>query len=202
MLDPPGQGGRVVEVAHMAGRLTRRGFLAGSAGAATAASVLGWAPRMLARADDPAGALPYGQQRRLEIGLALLRKYKESHEVIHAVACHHGDYEPESIEAVLVAAADAISAARPGARRESLESYIRRLEKLENIANSFDGVEKSYAIQAGREIRIMVKPNKVDDAAAVKMARDIVKRIESDMEYPGQIKVTVIRETRAVDYAK
>jgi len=138
----------------------------------------------------------------LEIGLALLRKYKESHEVIHAVACHHGDYEPESIEAVLVAAADAISAARPGARRESLESYIRRLEKLENIANSFDGVEKSYAIQAGREIRIMVKPNKVDDAAAVKMARDIVKRIESDMEYPGQIKVTVIRETRAVDYAK
>lgn len=138
----------------------------------------------------------------LEIGITLLRKYKESNDVVHAMACHHGDYEPESIEAVLVTAADAISAARPGARRESLESYIRRLEKLETIANSFDGVEKSYAIQAGREVRIMVKPNKIDDVAAVKMARDIVKRIEADMEYPGQIKVTVIRETRAVDYAK
>lgn len=138
----------------------------------------------------------------LEIGIQLLRRYKESGEVVHAMACHHGDYEPESIEAVLVTAADAISAARPGARRESLESYIRRLEKLETIANSFDGVEKSYAIQAGREIRIMVKPNKIDDAASVKMARDIVKRIEAEMEYPGQIKVTVIRETRAVDYAK
>lgn len=138
----------------------------------------------------------------LEIGIQLLRKYKESHDVIHAMACHHGDYEPESIEAVLVMAADAISAARPGARRESLESYIRRLERLETIANSFDGVEKSYAIQAGREVRIMVKPNRIDDAAATKMARDIVKRIEADMEYPGQIKVTVIRETRAIDYAK
>lgn len=138
----------------------------------------------------------------LEIGIELLRKYKEPKEVIHAMACHHGDYEPETVEAVLVTAADAISAARPGARRESLESYIRRLEKLELIANSFEGVDKSYAIQAGREIRIMVKPNKVDDAGAVKLARDIVKRIESEVEYPGQIKVTVIRETRAVEYAK
>lgn len=138
----------------------------------------------------------------LEIGMDLLRKYKESNEVIHAMACHHGDYEPETIEAVLVTAADAISAARPGARRESLENYIRRLEKLEAIADSFEGVEKSFAIQAGREIRIMVKPDKMSDAAATKVARDIVKRIEAELEYPGQIKVTVIRETRAVEYAK
>jgi ribonucrease Y len=110
--------------------------------------------------------------------------------------------EAETIEAVLVQAADAISAARPGARRETLESYIKRLEKLEQIADSFEGVEKAYAIQAGREVRIMVKPDKIDDASAVSVARDIVKRIEEDMEYPGQIKVMVIRETRAVDYAK
>ncbi len=138
----------------------------------------------------------------VEIGRKLLQKYKESREVIHAMECHHGDYEPQSIEAVLVAAADSISAARPGARRETLENYIRRLEKLEAIADSFEGVEKAYAIQAGREIRIMVKPDKVDDAAAAKVARDIVKRIESELEYPGQIKVTVIRETRAVEYAR
>jgi len=138
----------------------------------------------------------------IEIGIDLLRKYKEHEDVIHAMACHHGDYEPQTIEAVLVAAADAISAARPGARRETLETYIKRLQKLEEIANAFDGVEKSYAIQAGREIRIMVKPDKIDDLQAVKIAHDIVKRIESEMEYPGQIKVTVIRETRAVEYAK
>lgn len=138
----------------------------------------------------------------VEIGINLLRKYKESEEVIHAVACHHGDTEPQTVEAVLVAAADSISAARPGARRETLEAYIRRLEKLEEIANSFEGVEKAYAIQAGREIRIMVKPDRIDDDMAVQLARDIVKRIESELEYPGQIKVTVIRETRAVDYAR
>lgn len=138
----------------------------------------------------------------VEIGIDLLRKYKESPAVIHAVACHHGDYEPQSIEAVLVAAADSISAARPGARRETLESYIKRLQKLEDISNSFEGVEKSYAIQAGREVRIMVKPDKIDDAGSVQLSREIVKKIESELEYPGQIKVTVIRETRAVDYAK
>ncbi|MBO8141559.1 MAG: ribonuclease Y [Firmicutes bacterium] len=138
----------------------------------------------------------------VKIGIDLLRRYRESPDVIHAMACHHGDFEPQSVEAMLVTAADAVSAARPGARRESLGNYIKRLERLEAIANSFEGVEKSYAIQAGRELRIMVKPEKIDDDAAVIMARDIVKRIESELQYPGQIKVTVIRETRAVEYAK
>jgi len=136
------------------------------------------------------------------IGAELARKYRESPAVVHAIAAHHGDEPFQSVEAVLVAAADAISAARPGARREMLENYIRRLEKLEEIANSFEGVEKSYAIQAGREIRIIVKPEKIDDVTSVSLARDIVKSIESNLEYPGQIKVVVIRETRAVDYAK
>jgi ribonuclease Y len=136
------------------------------------------------------------------IGEDLARKYKETPEIVHAIAAHHGDVEANSIEAVLVQAADAVSAARPGARRETLEAYIKRLEKLEQIADSFEGVEKAFAIQAGREIRIMVKPEKIDDLAAIQVARDIVKRIEKDLEYPGQIKVTVIRETRAVDYAK
>ncbi len=136
------------------------------------------------------------------IGVDLLKKYRESNEVIHAVAAHHNDIEPKTVEAVLVQAADAISAARPGARRETLENYIKRLQKLEEIADSFEGVEKSYAIQAGREIRIIVKPDKIDDVASVRVARDIVKKIEDELEYPGQIKVTVIRETRAVDYAK
>lgn len=138
----------------------------------------------------------------VEIGIDLLRKYNENEDVIHAMACHHGDYEPTSVEAVLVMAADSISAARPGARRETLESYIKRLQKLEEISGSFKGVEKSYAIQAGREVRIMVKPERIDDGAAVQLSRDIVKRIEAELEYPGQIKVTVIRETRAVEYAK
>jgi ribonucrease Y len=136
------------------------------------------------------------------IGADIAKKYKESPEIIHAIAAHHGDEEPKTIEAVLVQAADAISAARPGARRETLESYIKRLEKLEAIANEFEGVEKSFAIQAGREIRIMVKPDKVDDLGSVRTAREIVKRIEDELDYPGQIKVMVIRETRAVDYAK
>ena len=136
------------------------------------------------------------------IGSDLARKYKESREIVNAIAAHHGDEEFLTLEAVLVQAADAISAARPGARRETLEAYIKRLEKLEEIADSFDGVGKAYAIQAGREIRIMVKPDRIDDLASVTIAREIVKKIEAELEYPGQIKVTVIRETRAVDYAK
>ncbi|MDD7793812.1 ribonuclease Y [Clostridium sp. 'White wine YQ'] len=136
------------------------------------------------------------------IGGDLAKKYHESAVVVNAIAAHHGDVEMISLEAVLVQAADAISAARPGARRETLEAYIKRLEKLEEIANSYEGVEKSYAIQAGREIRIMVKPDQVDDAVATEMARNIVKSIEEELEYPGQIKVNVIRETRAVEYAK
>ncbi len=138
----------------------------------------------------------------VQIGADLCKKYKESTEVIHAVAAHHGDIEATTVEAVLVQAADAISAARPGARRETLESYIKRLEKIEEIANSFTGVEKSFAIQAGREVRIMVKPEDVSDSEIVYIARDIVKRIEDELEYPGQIKVNVIRETRAIEYAK
>ena len=136
------------------------------------------------------------------IGGDLAKKYRESAVIVNAIAAHHGDVEMISLEAVLVQAADAISAARPGARRETLEAYIKRLEKLEEIANSYDGVDKSYAIQAGREIRIMVKPDHVDDAGAVEMARDMVKTIEQQLEYPGQIKVNIIRETRAVEYAK
>ncbi|WP_442908841.1 ribonuclease Y [Intestinibacter sp.] len=138
----------------------------------------------------------------VEIGMDLLRRYKESKDVIHAMSTHHGDYEPQTVEAVLVTAADAISAARPGARRETLEAYIKRLEKLEEIANSYDGVEKSFAIQAGREIRIMVKPEKINDEEIHLLARDITKKIEEELEYPGQIKVSIIRETRAVEYAK
>jgi ribonuclease Y len=138
----------------------------------------------------------------VSIGADLAKKYRESFQVVNAIAAHHGDVEANTVEAVLVQAGDAVSAARPGARRETLETYIKRLEKLENIADSFEGVEKAYAIQAGREIRIMVKPDKVDDFNAVRIARDIVKRIEEELEYPGQIKVTVIRETRAVEYAK
>ncbi|NLO88939.1 MAG: ribonuclease Y [Clostridia bacterium] len=138
----------------------------------------------------------------VQIGADIAKKFNEPPGVVNAIAAHHGDVEAQSIEAALVLAADAISAARPGARRETLEAYIKRLEKLEEIADSFEGVEKAYAIQAGREIRIMVKPDKVDDVASAKLARDIVKTIENELEYPGQIKVVVIRETRCVDYAK
>lgn len=136
------------------------------------------------------------------IGADLAKKYKEGQEVIHAIMAHHGDVEATTLIAAIVQAADAISAARPGARRENIESYIKRLEKLEEIANSFDGVDKSFAIQAGREIRIMVKPEDIKDESITLVARDIVKKIEEELEYPGQIKVNVIRETRAVDYAK
>jgi len=136
------------------------------------------------------------------IGAEIAKKHHESPIVVNAIAAHHGDVELQSLEAILVQAADAISAARPGARRETLEAYIKRLEKLEEIANSYEGVEKSYAIQAGREVRIMIKPEIIDDAGAIEMARNLVKRIENELEYPGQIKVNVIRETRAIDYAK
>ena len=138
----------------------------------------------------------------VEIGVDILRKYKENEKVINAVEAHHGDVEPETIEAILVQAADAISASRPGARRETLEAYIKRLQNLEEIADSFEGVEKSYAIQAGREVRIMVKPDKISDAEMTILGRAISERIEKEMEYPGQIKVNVIRETRVIDYAK
>ena len=137
-----------------------------------------------------------------KIGADIARKYRESKEVVHAIEAHHNDVEPQTLVAVIVQAADALSAARPGARRENLESYIKRLEKLEEIANSYNGVETSYAIQAGRELRLMVKPEIVNDENMAFIARDLAKRIESEMEYPGQIKVHVIRESRAVEYAK
>ena len=138
----------------------------------------------------------------VDLGIEVLKKYKESEVVINAMAAHHGDYEAKTMEAVLIAAADALSAARPGARRETLESYIKRLEKLEEIANTTPGVDKSFAIQAGREIRVIAKPEEVTDESIVFLARDISKKIESELEYPGQIKVNVVRETRAIDYAK
>ena len=137
-----------------------------------------------------------------QIGADLLRKFGESREVVNACEAHHGRTEPTSVEAVLVAAADAISAARPGARRESLESYIKRINKLEEIADSFSGVSKAYAIQAGREVRIIVEQERVSDAEAEELSRRIAETIEKELEYPGKIKVVVIRETRAVDYAK
>jgi len=138
----------------------------------------------------------------IEIGIDLLRKHGEGEEVIHAMACHHGDYEPKSVEAVLVTAADALSAARPGARREVLETYVKRLEKLEEIASGFKGVQKTFAIQAGREVRVIVDCKKLSDEKALWLSKDIAKKVESDLTYPGQIKVTVIRETRAVEYAR
>ena len=138
----------------------------------------------------------------VELGVEVLRKYKENELVINAVEAHHGDVEPKTLEAVLVQAADAISASRPGARRETLEAYIKRLQNLEEIANSFEGVDKSFAIQAGREVRIMVKPEKVSDDDMTVLARNIAQKVEADMEYPGQIKVNLIRESRIVDYAK
>ena len=138
----------------------------------------------------------------IELGMQILRKYRESKQVIHAMSTHHGDFEPESIEAILVTAADALSAARPGARRETLDTYIKRLEALESIANSYDGVEKSFAIQAGREVRVVVIPDKVNDDDMFLLAREISKKIEAELDYPGQIKVNVIRESRVTDFAK
>jgi len=138
----------------------------------------------------------------LELGIELLRKYGESEEVVHAMACHHGDYDPQTLEAVLVTAADALSAARPGARREVLESYVQRLEKLEEIARTFKGVEKCYAIQAGREIRVIVDSGKLGDEQALWLSKDIARKIEQELTYPGQIRVTVIREMRAIEIAR
>ena len=170
------------------------------------ASELGYDPRLAKRAGllhDIGKSIDHEVEgTHVEIGVNICKKYKESWKVINAVQAHHGDVEATTMEAVLVAAADALSAARPGARRETLESYIKRLESLENIANSTKGVDKSYAIQAGREIRIAVKPNQVKDDEIPMLAREIAKKIESELEYPGHIKVNVIRETRAVDYAK
>jgi ribonuclease Y len=138
----------------------------------------------------------------IELGVEAAKKYKENDAVVHAIAAHHGEIEAKTIVAVLVQAADAISAARPGARRENVQNYIKRLEKLEEIATSFEGVEKSFAIQAGREIRIMVNPETVSDEKMVLVAREIAQKIEDELEYPGQIKVNIVRENRAIDFAK
>ena len=138
----------------------------------------------------------------VQLGADLARKYKENPVIVNAIEAHHGDVEPKTVIAVLVQAADAVSAARPGARRENVENYIRRLEKLEELTGSYPGVEKSYAIQAGREVRIMVKPEEVSEDNKVILARELAHKIESELEYPGQIKVNVIRETKATEYAK
>ncbi|MGF6376127.1 ribonuclease Y [Clostridiales Family XIII bacterium PM5-7] len=180
-----------VEVAHLAG------LMAGELGLDT---VLAKRAGLL---HDIGKALDHEYEgTHVDIGIQVLKKYKESEAVINGMAAHHGDYEPKSIEAVLIAAADALSAARPGARRETLDAYIKRLEKLEDIANTTKGVERSFAIQAGREIRIIAKPEEVNDEGIVLLARDISKKIESELEYPGQIKVNVVRETKAIDFAK
>ena len=180
-----------IEVAHLAGLM---------------AGELGLDTRLAKRAGllhDIGKAVDHEKEgTHVDLGMELLKKYKESQAVIDGMAAHHGDYEPKTMEAVLVAAADALSAARPGARRETLETYIQRLEKLEDIANTTPGVDKSFAIQAGREIRVVAKPDEVNDEEIVFLAREISKKIESELEYPGQIKVNVLRETRATDYAK
>ncbi len=170
------------------------------------AEELGLDPKIARRAGllhDIGKALDHDMEgTHVEIGVDVLKKYKENEIIINAVGAHHGDVEPKTIEAVLIQAADAISASRPGARRETLETYIKRLEKLEEIADSFDGVDKSFAIQAGREVRLIVKPERVSDSQMVILAREVAEKVESEMEYPGQIKVNVIRETRAIEYAK
>ena len=180
-----------LEVAYLAGMM---------------ASELGLEPTMARRAGllhDIGKALDHDiEGSHIEIGVDVARKYKENEMIVHAIHAHHGDVEAKTIIACLVQAADAISAARPGARRENLENYIKRLEKLEEVASSFDGVERSFAIQAGREIRIIVKPEKIKDDDMVLLARDICKKIEEEVEYHGQIKVNIIRESRAIEYAR
>lgn len=170
------------------------------------ASELGLNPTIAKRAGllhDIGKALDHEMEgSHIELGVDVAKKYKESEDVIHAIHAHHGDVEAKTIVACIVQAADAISAARPGARRENLENYIKRLEKLEEVASSFDGVERCFAIQAGREVRIMVKPEIVNDERMIPLAREICKKIEADLEYPGQIKVNIIRENRAIEYAK
>ena len=170
------------------------------------AEELGLDPKLARRAGllhDIGKALDHDMEgTHVEIGVEVLKKYKENPLVINAVEAHHGDVEPQTLEAVLIQAADAISASRPGARRETLEAYIKRLQNLEEIADSFEGVEKSFAIQAGREVRIVVKPEKISDDQMTILARDVAKKVENEMDYPGQIKVNIIRETRVVDYAK
>ncbi len=180
-----------LEVAHLAGHM---------------AAELGADVQMAKRAGllhDIGKALTHEVEgSHVDIGVDIAKKYHESEEVIHSIAAHHGDVEPTTVIACLVDAADDISAARPGARRENIEAYIKRLEKLEEIASSFKGVERSFAVQAGREVRILVKPEEVSDDGLVLLARDVVTKIESELQYPGQIKVNIIRENRAVDYAK
>ena len=170
------------------------------------AEELGLDPKLARRAGllhDIGKALDHDMEgTHVEIGVDILKKYKENPIVINAVEAHHGDVEPQTLEAVLVQAADAISASRPGARRETLEAYIKRLQNLEEIADSFEGVEKSFAIQAGREIRIIVKPDEINDDKMTILAREVAKKVENEMDYPGQIKVNVIRESRVIDYAK
>ena len=180
-----------IEVAHLAGIMAEQ---------------LGVNVRLARRAGllhDLGKAIDFEQEgTHTALGVDIAKRCNESGEVLHAIEAHHEDVQPQTVEAILVLVADAISASRPGARRESLEAYVKRLEKLEGLANSFEGVEKSYAIQAGREVRVMVKPDEVDDEASEKLARDIAKRIETEMEYPGQIQVTIIRETRVQEIAK
>ena len=170
------------------------------------ASELGLNPTVAKRAGllhDIGKALDHEMEgSHIQLGVDVARKYKESDAVIHAIHAHHGDVEAKTVVACIVQAADAISAARPGARRENLENYIKRLQKLEEVGKSFQGVENCFAIQAGREIRVMVKPEQVNDERMVPLAREICQKIEQELEYPGQIKVNIIRESRASDFAK